>query len=35
MIRDKAGLYFKSLGDVFTNANGLDSMLSDLNSGNE
>ena len=33
MIEQKAGLYFKSLADIFTSANGLDSMLSDLNSG--
>lgn len=35
MMSEKAGLYFKSLGDLFSNANGLDLMLSDLNSGHD
>ena len=33
MMEQKAGLYFKSLSDIFTSASGLDSMLSDLNNG--
>lgn len=34
MLSEKAGLYFKSLGDQLTQAAGLDLLLSDLNSGN-